>query len=92
MRFEGNYKKIERIVKGFSNHRRIEIMELLYKEPELSLNEISEKLNVNLKTLSEHLRKMAISGIVLKRYEGIEVRHRLSQRGEKILQFLKNME
>ncbi len=92
MRFEGNYRKIERIVKGFSNHRRLEIMELLYKKPELSLNEISEILKVNFKTVFEHIRKMAIAGIVLKRNEGIEVKHRLSERGEKIFLFLKDME
>lgn len=54
-----SYRELERIVKGFSNHRRIEILELLKKEPEFSVNEISEKLNVNFKTVSEHIRRLA---------------------------------
>ncbi len=83
------FNQLERIVKGFANHRRIEILELLSKEPELSVADISEKLNVNFKTISEHIRKMAVAGLVLKRYESSSVRHKLTGRALATLKFLK---
>jgi len=83
---------LERIVKGFANHRRIEIMKLLQKFPESSVAEISEDLNINFKTASDHIRRLAIAGIVLKRYEGNCVRHKLTNRGKSILEFLRILE
>ena len=83
------YRKIERIVKGFANHRRIQIMELLRREPELSVDQISERLSVGYENASDHLRKLAIAGLVLKRSEGNTVRHKLTERGESILVFCK---
>ena len=48
-------RRLERVVKGFANHRRIEILELLGKRPEMSVGEISIALEIELKTASEHL-------------------------------------
>ena len=64
-----NYRKIERAIKGFANHRRIKIMDLLKKEPELSVYEIAEKLNIGYENTSDHVRKLAIAGLVMKRNE-----------------------
>lgn len=87
-----SYHELERIVKGFANHRRIEILELLKKEPELSVAEISENLNINFKTASEHIRRLAIAGLLIKRSEGLNVRHKLTDRGLSILKFLRILE
>lgn len=87
-----NYRQLERIVKGFANHRRIQIMELLKKHPELSVIEISEELNINFKTASEHIRRLAIAGLVMKRSDGVSVRHRLTDQGSNILKFLRTLE
>jgi DNA-binding transcriptional ArsR family regulator len=87
-----NFRQLERIVRGFANHRRIEILELLAKQPELSVVEISEKLKINFKTGSEHIRRLAIAGLVIKRSAGNFVRHKLSDRGEGILKFLRTLE
>lgn len=87
-----NYRQLERIIRGFANHRRIAIVELLKREPELSVAEISDKLNINFKTASEHLRKLAITGLVFKRSDSSNVRHKLSSRGEQILKFLRILE
>jgi len=87
-----SYYQLERIVKGVANHRRIEILELLKKNPELSLENISKKLGVNFKTLSEHIKRLATAGFVLKRYEGHSVRHRITNRGSIILKFLRTLE
>ena len=86
------YRKLERIVKGFANHRRISILELLDKAPELSVIEISTKTNSNFKTISEHIRRLAISGLVIKRSVKSSVRHKLTDRGDSILKFLRTLE
>ena len=85
-------KDLEKIVRGFSNHRRIEIMQLLDQKPNLSVFEISETLNVNFKTASEHIRRLALAELVWKRNEGKAVRHVLSNRGKFILKFLRTLE
>ena len=87
-----NYRRLERIVKGFANHRRIQILELLQKEPELSVFEISDKLNINFKTASEHIRRLDIAGLVMKRSQGLCVRHKLTNRATSILKFLRILE
>ena len=86
------YRALERIVKGFANHRRIEILELLKKEPELSVADVSEKLNINFKTASEHIRRLHIADLVLKRCEGNNVRHKITNRAHSILKFLRILE
>ncbi|OQX86940.1 MAG: hypothetical protein B6D55_04790 [Candidatus Omnitrophica bacterium 4484_70.2] len=87
-----NYHRLERIVKGFANHRRIQILELLEKKPELSVFEIAEELDINFKTASEHIRRLAISGLIMKRSDGTNIRHRLTDRGLIILKFLRILE
>lgn len=86
------YKQLERLVRGFSNHRRIEILELLKNSPELSVEEISEYLHINFKTASEHTRRLAIAGLVLKRNEGNCVRHKITSNAHTILKFLRTLE
>lgn len=85
-------RQIERVVKGFANHRRIAMMEIIQKEPELSVQDIAIKLRINIKTASEHLRRLAIAGLVLKRNKSNNVLHKLSPRGETILKFLRILE
>ncbi|MBI3289933.1 winged helix-turn-helix transcriptional regulator [Candidatus Microgenomates bacterium] len=86
------YRQLERIVKGFSNHRRIQMLELINRKPELSLTEISTELKINNKTASEHIRRLAISGLVLKRNRGVNVLHALSPLGFLILKFISRLE
>ena len=89
---ERNYRQLERIVKGFANHRRLQIMDLLKHEPELSVEDISERLNIGYENASDHVRKLAIAGLVLKRNEGSAVRHKLTPRAESILVFCKRLQ
>lgn len=86
------YRQLERVVKGFANHRRIEILTLLDRTPELSVIEISERLKINFKTASDHIRRLAIAGLVMKRSEGSSVRHALTSPGKNILKFLRTLE
>ncbi len=92
MLIDMNFRSLERIIRGISNHRRIEIMALLSKKPELSLEEISEILNINFKTGSEHIRRLAISGMLIKRNDFHSVRHKLTSRGLQVLKFLRTLE
>ena len=87
-----SYYQLERIVKGAANHRRIEILELLKNSPELSVVDISERLNTNFKTVSEHIKRLATAGFVLKRSDGASVRHKITERGLAILKFLRTLE
>jgi len=83
------YKKIEKIVKGFANHRRIQILELLEKNPDLSVDQISQSLNVNFMTISDHIRKLSDTGLVQKTYKGRIVMNTLTKEGKNILSFCK---
>ena len=86
------YRRLERIVKGFANHRRLQILDLLKREPELSVEDISERLGIGYENASDHVRKLAIAGLVLKRNEGSSVRHKLTPRAESILVFCKRLQ
>jgi len=83
------YKKIEKIVKGFANHRRIQILELLSKDTDLSVENISENLNVDFYTISDHIRKLADTELIEKKHKGRFVLHSLTKRGKYILSFCK---
>jgi len=87
-----NFHKLERIVKGFANHRRLQIMQLLKREPELSVEDIAKKLNIGYENTSDHLRRMAIAGLLLKRSDGRSIRHKLTPRAENVLTFCKTLE
>jgi len=87
-KISARHRRLERLVKGFANHRRIQMLELLEKSPEMNLQEIADTLKVEMKTACEHLRKLTVAGLILKRYEGREVKHALSPKGFEILAFL----
>ena len=84
-----NYRRMEGVVKGFANHRRIQILFLLEKEPELSVEEVAGSLKVRFTTISAHLRRLAIAGLVMKRSDGKSIRHKLTDRARSVLEFLK---
>ena len=83
------YRELERIVRGFANHRRIQILEMLQKQPEMSVDEIAAFLVISYKTVSAHVHRLAVGGLVLKRNQDVSVRHRLTERAEAILKFLR---
>ena len=86
------FRYLERVTKGIANHRRIEILSLLEKSPELSLSEVTDALGINLKTAGEHLRRLTIAGLVAKRNAGAAVRHIVTAEGRKALKFLRTLE
>lgn len=81
-------KKLERHFKGVSNHRRIQILLLIAKEPDVTLMGIADAVNGNMKTIAEHVRRLTLAGLVEKRYAGREVRHVLTPYGRTFHTFI----
>ena len=86
------YRKLERVIKGIANHRRLQILELLSEEPELSVQEIAERLKSEMKNISAHITKMAVAGLLMKRSDSKSIRHKLTNRGIVILKFVRMLE
>ena len=84
-------RQLEQIVRGFSNHRRIQILDLIYLKPELSLSEIASELKINLKTASGHLKRLIVAGLIMKKSQGNNIKHKLSDRGLSVLNFLRTL-
>ncbi|MDO8492688.1 MAG: helix-turn-helix transcriptional regulator [bacterium] len=81
-------KQLERYFKGSANHHRIEILLLVSKKEQLTLEGISEILGRNMKTMSQHTRSLAHAGLLNKAYQGRSVVHSLSPYGKKFVKFL----
>ena len=81
-------KQLERHLKGISNHRRIEILRQIHKSDGITLEEIADELECNMKTLSEHTRRLVQAELVNKKYMGRSVAHSLSPYGKRIIAFI----
>ncbi|MGB7158030.1 MAG: hypothetical protein WBD40_08180 [Tepidisphaeraceae bacterium] len=68
------------------------MLDVLHERPELDLRSLALACGTNMKTASEHARRLAIAGLVLKRTKGARVLHALSERGQVILMFLRTLE
>lgn len=87
-----NQISIERVIKAFANKKRLQLIEILYKNPSLSVEIISEKLEMEYKMASFHLSKLAMAGIVTKKPLGNNTLHTLTNRGKSILKFVRTLE
>ena len=81
-------KQIERHVKGVANHRRIDSLFLIAENDGIALEAIAERLGCNMKTMAEHVRRLAQAGLIEKKYDGRIVRHSLSPYGKIFRAFL----
>ena len=82
---------LERVAKGFANARRIRILQLLEKEPELTLEDVCDRLMIDTSNGYEHLRKLEIAGLVEKRRQDNRAHHRLTARGKQALAYLRTV-
>jgi DNA-binding transcriptional ArsR family regulator len=82
-------KQLERYFKGAANHRRISILELVSKIDKITVEDISTKLSVNFKTISQHTHSLVRAGLLNKKYMGRKVMHSLSPYGQLFLKFMK---
>lgn len=82
-------KQLERHFKGIANHRRIDILLLVQISDNITVDGIAKTLNCNVKTISEHTRRLVQAGLLNKRYVGREVIHSLSPYGQKAVEIVK---
>ena len=86
-----SFRQIERVVRGFANHRRIQILYLLESRPELDVMEIADACGIRFRNASEHLRRLTVAGLILKQPKGTRVQHALSPRGRTALAFTRKL-
>ena len=82
-------KQLERHLKGLANHWRINILFLIATNEGITLEEITERLKGNIKTISVHTARLVQAGLVNKSYLGRNVVHSLSPYGKTFYRFLK---
>ncbi len=85
-------KQMERHLKGIANHYRIEILFFIAGQGKVNLEDIVEHLNANIKTISEHTRRLYQAGLINKNYHGKFVEHSLSPYGKTFVRFLKSFQ
>jgi DNA-binding MarR family transcriptional regulator len=81
-------KQLERYFKGVANHRRIAILLLVNKSEGITLEQIAESLDCNIKTTSEHTRRLVQAGLLNKAYKGRTVEHSISPYGKRFCAFI----
>lgn len=85
-------KQLERHFKGIANHRRIDILFLVKANDGITLDEITNNIKVNFRTVSEHTRRLVEAGLLNKKYRGRKVMHTLSPYGKKLLELIKTFQ
>ena len=85
-------RQIERIVRGFSNHRRIQMLDVLAATPDLDLLALARACGINFRNASEHAGRLVRAGLVMKRSKGRQVLHAVSPRGQSVRAFLQGLE
>ena len=83
-------KQLQRHFKGIANHRRIDILFLVKKSDGASLEQIADELRCNIKTISEHTRRLVQAGLLNKKYQGRIVAHSLSPYGQKLVKLIES--
>ncbi len=71
-----------------ANHRRLDILRLVAARDGMTVEGIAEALRCNVKTISEHTRRLVQAGLLNKKYRGREVAHSLSPYGERCMAFI----
>jgi len=85
-------KQLERHFKGIANHHRIAIVLLVDAHDQITLEGIAESLGSNIKTISEHTRRLVQAGLLNKTYQGRTVVHSLSPYGHTVVRFIKTFQ
>jgi len=62
-----------KMVAGLSNHRRIEIVRLLIRNPSLCVNEVAALCRIEQSTAVEHVKRLHEAGLVSKKSNGRKV-------------------
>jgi len=81
-------KQLERHFKGAANHWRIDILRLVSRNKGITVENIADQLDANIKTISQHTRALVQAGLLNKKYHGRTVEHKLSPYGKKFVDFI----
>ncbi len=76
------YELQAELCKTLSNPKRLEILDILKEEKEISVNQLAERLEIPKANTSQHLAVLRQAGVVATRKDGINVYYSL--RSEKI--------
>ncbi len=82
---------MEKYFKGVANHRRIDILDLVFRVPNITVEGIAEKLDCNFQVVAVHAQKLSRVGLVDKKYIGRAVGHTISPYGKKFLRFINTL-
>jgi len=80
---------MERHLKGVANYRRIAILFIVADNDGITLDGICGSLGGNVKTVSEHVKKLAQAGLINKSRQGRGIAHSLSPYGKRFLKFIR---
>lgn len=71
------YEMQAELCKTLSNPKRLEILDILKEEKEISVNRLSERLEIPKANTSQHLAVLRQAGVVTTRKDGINVYYSL---------------
>ena len=57
-------KELEKVLKALANERRLKILKILKKNPELSVGEVAEEIGLSFRSTSRHLNLLYRAGIL----------------------------
>lgn len=85
-------KEIANIIKSIAHQTRIEILDVVSVEAGLTVGDISETLDIDIKSISAHLLKLTHANLVDKEPDGQQVRIYLTDRGRRVHEFITSLE
>lgn len=86
-----SFKRLEKIVRGFSNHRRLQLIYLLNDNPDIELTRLAGLCAIGLPTATEHCRRLEVAGLISKRKDARKVLHALTPLGKKVIKFIETL-
>ena len=84
-------RKLECVVKGIANVQRIRILQLVESDQSLSLRDVCEILELDYANGCEHIKKMVLAGMVIKRRRNSSLCHLITGRGRQALLYLRSV-
>lgn len=84
---QSEIKKVNKIFRSLGNERRLRILSLLLKEGPMSVSNVSEKINLSLKSTSKHLVILDRAGFISGRQHGLNRIYEIEEEIRKILTF-----
>lgn len=85
-------KRAERVFKGGANKNRLKILDYVDRENITSVWAISQGLNLDFRNVSQHIIRLEKAGLIEKFHSGHTVFHALTPYGQKILEFIQNLQ